>query len=191
MQSQYPPGHPKPSKPVIDLLVVQAVGPVVLIAIHGAVSLSARVVRRAHHLFGERATYFAIDVEPGPNTEMSWEYVLPVGSLNSPVWVDSALEAEVEASTANAKSEARAVSHDGGLDQVTPIGEIGDPVTAIVRMAHRVHADVVVVGASDRNWLGRLHAGSVERGLLRAADFALLVVEADPPGDSLQTPGES
>jgi nucleotide-binding universal stress UspA family protein len=167
-------------------LVAQSVGPIVLIAIHGSASLSTRVVRRGHQLFGERATYFAIDVEPGPNTEMSWEYVVPFNNPTAPTWVNAAVEAEVESSLTTAQAVARAVSLNAGLVKVTPVGEIGDPVGAIIRMAHRVHADVVVVGASDRSWLSRLHAGSVERGLLRQADFALLVVEPDQSNEQPQ-----
>ncbi|MEP7048210.1 MAG: universal stress protein, partial [Ilumatobacteraceae bacterium] len=57
----------------------------------------------------------------------------------------------------------------------------GDPTSAIIRAAHHHHADVVVIGADARSWLSHLLEGSVERGLLREADFAVLVVAADRP----------
>ena len=55
-------------------------GPTVLIAIDGK-SLSGRVVRTAHRLFGEDASYLAINVGPGPYTQMSWAYVWPVAVI--------------------------------------------------------------------------------------------------------------
>ena len=65
------------------------------------------------------------------------------------------------------------VWQDGGLTQVTPIGDVGDPTTVIIRAAHHDHADV-------RHRLSHLLDRSVERELLRHADFAVLVA-AEPP----------
>ena len=158
-------------------------GPTVLIAIDGK-SLSGRVVRTAHRLFGEDASYLAINVGPGPYTQMSWAYVLPVTGPSASVraaWVDDAVMEGVDTGMAHAEAEASEVMHDAGLSQATPLGDVGDPTTAIVRAAHHHHADVVVIGADVRSWLSHLVGGSVERQLLHEADFAVLVVDVGPP----------
>ncbi len=155
-------------------------GPTVLIAVDGA-SISERVVTTAHRLFGEHAVYLAINVGPGPDTEMSWADVWPIAGASrwtERIGVDSAPRELVEAAVARASGEAATLARNGGLAQATALGDVGDATTAIVRAAHQHHADVVVIGADTRGWLSHLASGSVERHLLEKADFAVLVVDA-------------
>jgi nucleotide-binding universal stress UspA family protein len=152
--------------------------PTVLIAVDGAAG-SVGIVRAAHRLFGDAATYLAINVGPGPYTQMSWAYVSPVGAASTwypPLWLDDELDRGAINGTAAAEDEVRGIIADAGLRQATPLGEVGDPAPAIIGAAHHHHADVVVVGADTRSWFSRLVAGSVEREVLREADFAVLVV---------------
>ena len=163
--------------------VAVTTGPTVLIAVDGG-SASDRVVRSAHRLFGDDAAYLAINVGPGPYTEMSWAYVWPVATPSN--WslragVDAATDDPEETAIARASAEAAAVARDAGLTQATPLGDVGDPTTAIVTAAHHHHADVVVIGADSKGWLGRLIDGSVERSVLKEADFAVLVVDVGTP----------
>jgi nucleotide-binding universal stress UspA family protein len=160
--------------------VAASKGPIVLIAVDGA-SMSERVVRTARRLFGDGATYLAINVGEGPYTEMKWEYLWPTAGMSTwsaPPWSQDRVDSDDEVPSADqrAEAEARLVMHDAGLDRATPIGDVGDPASAIIWAAHQHRADVVVVGADSRSWVSRLFAGSVERELLREADFAVLVV---------------
>jgi nucleotide-binding universal stress UspA family protein len=150
----------------------------VLIAVDGK-DMSEGVVRTAHRLFGETARYLAINVGPGPYGPANWASVWPVAGPSSgtpPAWVDNVVAGAVEAGTARAVSEAASTTRAAGLEQATPIGDVGDPAAAILRAAHDHRVDVVVIGADARSWLSRLVDGSVERGVLRDADFAVLVV---------------
>lgn len=158
-------------------------GPTVLIAVDGT-SISEHVVRTVHRLFGEDATYLAINVGKEPYTQLDWAYVWPVGGASTwglHAWPAGAITGSIETATAHAAAEAEAVAHDAGLTQATPLGDVGDPTTAIIDAAHHHHADVVAIGADSRGWLSHLIDGSVERKLLREADFAILVVAAADP----------
>jgi nucleotide-binding universal stress UspA family protein len=183
MLNGYPPGHPAGTDTSISAAV--SVGPIVLIAVDDT-PISERVVRTAHRLFGDAASYLAINVGPGPYSSMNWASVWPVAGPSSgvpPAWVDDVVDGAIEAGTERAEDEAMAATRVAGLAQATPIGDVGDPTTAIIRAAHEHRVDVVVIGADARNWLSHLMEGSVERALLREADFAVLVVAAGPPGD--------
>ncbi len=154
--------------------VAVSTGPTVLIAVDGS-SISESVVRAAHRLFGDDATYLAINVSPGPYTELRWAYVWPVAGPS--IW----LPPTRGNGTADAGAvRAEAVTRDAGLAQATPLGDVGDPTRAIIVAAHHHRVDVVVIGADERGWLSRVVDGSVERELLREADFAVLVVPAAP-----------
>ena len=159
--------------------------PRVLVAVDGTAA-SDHGARAARELFGTSATYLAINVGVGPYSAMSWAYVSPLGgpAASFPqAWYDE-IDAEAVTATARAKADARQITETAGLEQVTAIGDIGDPTSAIIRAAHQHHADVVVVGADQRSWVSRLFAGSVERLLLREADFSVLVVSGTDVADT-------
>jgi nucleotide-binding universal stress UspA family protein len=153
-------------------------GPTVLIAIDGT-EMSTEVVRAAHRLFGETATYLAINVGPVPYGPLMWPAAWPLAGPSrglQPAWVDDAIDNAVAANTAFAEAAAASATRRAGLDQAMPLGDLGDPASAILRAAEQHRVDVVVVGADSRNWLSRLVEGSVERGVLQGADVAVLVV---------------
>jgi nucleotide-binding universal stress UspA family protein len=155
-------------------------GPTVLIAVDGG-AMSDLVVRTAHRLFGETATYLAINVGPGPYTQMNWAYVWPAAGPSTAMpatWLDDVVDRAVDAATQRASAEAGAVTRGAGLAQATPLGDVGDPPAAIIRAAHHHHADVVVIGPDARSWLSRLVDGSVERSLLNEPDVSVLVVSS-------------
>ena len=70
-----------------------------------------------------------------------------------------------------------AVVWSSDIDDVTPLGDVGDPATAIIEAAHAHAVDVVVIASHGRSWFSRLLSGSVEHDLLREADFAILVLK--------------
>src|SRR5262249_32057374 len=59
--------------------------------------------------------------------------------------------------------------------------EEGDPVEAILRVAHQVHADLLVMGTHGRTGLGRLLMGSVAEQVLRKATCPVLTVRTPFP----------
>ena len=56
----------------------------------------------------------------------------------------------------------------------------GDAVAAIIRIAVREHADVIVLGTHGRTGVGRLLMGSVAEGVLRGAPCPVLTVKPSP-----------
>jgi len=171
----------EPTHPVdIPIATVVSTGPIVLIAVDGT-SISERVVRTAHRLFGEAATYLAINVGAGPYSQMSWAYVWPVAgpsTWNGIAGVGDTATDAADTGVEHAEAEASDIIEEAGLTQATPLGAVGEPASAIIQAAHHHHADVVVVGSDSRGRLSRVLAGSVERELLRQADFSVLVVAA-------------
>lgn len=76
-----------------------------------------------------------------------------------------------------AQTTADDVAAQAGLEDVTAVGDVGDPAAAIIDAAHANQVDVVVVASHDRGWFSRLFTGSVKDDLLRSADFSVLVVK--------------
>ena len=162
-----PPGHSAE---------VQASGPTVLVAVEDT-DESVNAVRTAHRLFGDAAQYFVINVGKGHYRTMAWAYAYPVAapmmwyppaSVDDPA-VNSTLR-EVAEETADD------VAARAGLDDVTSVGDLGDPATAIISAANANKVDVVVIASHDRGWFSRLFSGSVEGDLLHSANFSVLVV---------------
>ena len=70
------------------------------------------------------------------------------------------------------------VATDAGLANAEAIGEVGDPVSAIMRAAKELDADVIVVGSHGRSWFSRLFESSVADGVKREADIPVLFVQS-------------
>jgi len=159
--------------PVTD---VEASGPTVLIAVEDTEE-SVNAVRTAHRLFGDAAHYFVINVGMGRFPAMGWAPAYPVAApmmWYPPTAVDDpaadSMTREVAEETADD------IATQAGLDDVTAVGDLGDPATAIIHAADANQVDVVVIAAHDRGWFSRLFSGSVEGDLLRSAAFSVLVV---------------
>lgn len=152
--------------------------PTIMIAVEDS-DESVDAVRTAHRLFGDGARYFVVNVGQGRYSSMRWAYVYPV--MTPTMWYPSAWMTD-EASSGESGSDlaedrAAHVADAAGVDDVTALGDVGDPATAIIQAAHEHAADVVVIASHERSWFSRLFAGSVERDVLRDADFAVLVVK--------------
>jgi nucleotide-binding universal stress UspA family protein len=68
--------------------------------------------------------------------------------------------------------------------------EEGDPVTAILRVAREVGADLIVMGTHGRRGLGRLLLGSVAELVVRRAACPVLTVKTPVP-EALPSLGEA
>ena len=140
---------------------------------------SIDAARRARELFGSDATYLAVNVaDRVPDwhtTPMRWgstyryPYAAPYPLVEEEVDT-SASEAEID----RARDTARAVAAEADV-AAAPIGQVGDPVEAIVEAANTHGADVIVVGSSDKSWWRQLIDRSVSEGVLRETSFPVLV----------------
>lgn len=152
--------------------------PTVLVAVEDDEN-SVRALRAAHHLFGDGAKFFVINVGDGRNTAMRWAYVYPVSAPAAwypPAWT-AGQPSEIVAGDGRATDVADGVAAAAGMPSVTGLGDVGDPATVIVAAAHEHGVDVVVIGSHDRGWFSRLFSGSVEQDLIRSADFSVLIVK--------------
>jgi len=152
--------------------------PTIMIAVEDSEE-SVDAVRTAHRLFGDGARYFVVNVGQGRYSSMRWAYVYPVMTPTAwypPAWTTDEANSG-ESGSDLAEDRALLVADAAGVDDVTALGDVGDPATAIIQAAHEHAADVVVIASHERSWFSRLFAGSVERDVLRDADFAVLVVK--------------
>ncbi|MDW3215783.1 MAG: universal stress protein [Ilumatobacteraceae bacterium] len=129
-------------------------------------------------LFGPDATYLAVHVEPAAHgSTPRWGPIY--GYPYPPVPVVSAMRLDGGAGTQDAINDARLVAAQQvaalGVD-AAPVGEVGDPATAIGAVASEHDVDVVVLGAHQRGWFGRLFDDSVVDDLRRVSEVPLLVV---------------
>jgi nucleotide-binding universal stress UspA family protein len=56
-----------------------------------------------------------------------------------------------------------------------PTRHVGDPAAAIISAASECGADVIVVGAHQRSWFGRLFSRSISGAVIRDAEVPVLV----------------
>jgi nucleotide-binding universal stress UspA family protein len=151
----------------------------IMIAVENAEG-SIAVVREAHRLFGDGVQYFVVNVGESQFSSMRWAAVYPVGVPGAwfpPPMADTAPIEVAHSAEHRAELRAADLAEEASLADATPLGEIGDPAVAIVRAAHDHNADVVVIGAHQHGWFSRIFTTSVERSILREADFAVLVVK--------------
>lgn len=77
-----------------------------------------------------------------------------------------------------AQAEAERLAAELGV-VAEPVGDVGDPATAIVKAARQHGVDVIVVGAHNRNWFSKLFAGSTSDDVLNDANVPVFVVPAE------------
>jgi nucleotide-binding universal stress UspA family protein len=87
------------------------------------------------------------------------------------VWPTDAEEVRTEV-----QDEAEAAVVDSGLTDAVAVGELGDPVEAILRAAHERDVDLIVVGTNHRNLLQRASEPSVSKAVVRESGRPVLVV---------------
>jgi nucleotide-binding universal stress UspA family protein len=154
----------------------------VLLAVDDSES-SIHAAHEARELFGPQATYLAVnvaEVAPGwTDMPLAWGgvYAFPSGDgfPATPTESGTGMEQAVDVARERA-SHAVDEAHVAAV----PIGDVGDPVTEILRAADEHNADVIVVGDSDKNWWRRLLDGSVSNDVVRRAHRAVLVVPLAP-----------
>jgi len=92
--------------------------------------------------------------------------------------------------------EMRAVAHDRLADTLVHLGISGDievtegpPSEAIVEVARRTHAELVVIGTSGLSGIDRLLLGSVASRVVREAPCSVLVARPAPRERRMTAPG--
>jgi nucleotide-binding universal stress UspA family protein len=150
---------------------------------------SLRAARTAHSVFGDDADFLVINVGGFEATgwaaePMYWGVAYPamlpgVSSVGTfPLVVNPS--ANNEGTGSNAVDRAEQVAGDiavsADIPAATPLGDVGDPVPAILRAAETHDVDVIVVGASHAGWFARLIAPPVAAHVLKGSDRPVLVV---------------
>jgi nucleotide-binding universal stress UspA family protein len=147
-------------------------------------------------LFGDRAEYWAVNVQAhGAGAMGAAPTTFPAmygGSLvgyggaypfvapdpYAVRGVDGA-EGEVDGASERAEATAGAAVEQAGMSEAERLGEVGEPVEAILRSAHDHGIDVIVVGDHDRSWWSRLFSPDVGSQLVERAELPVLVVSRD------------
>jgi nucleotide-binding universal stress UspA family protein len=166
----------------------------VLIAVDDSES-SVKTARTAYALFGDKASYIVVNV--ADQTPMVWGgdalvwgvgypiVMAPTGIVDPTVnraeqhaYAPGEEGAALEVDTAPidaAIQVARDVAAEADLPNPQVVGEVGDPVMAIITAAHHHQADVIVIGSHDRSWFSKLLAPSVTGAVVREADIPVLI----------------
>jgi nucleotide-binding universal stress UspA family protein len=149
---------------------------VVLLALDGS-DESRAAAEAAQRLFGDSATYLAVNVE---RVTPVWAPAAAVYGGVFPYAPASTLDTDAidevyDDAATEASSKAAELADEVGVD-AEPLGEAGDPVDAILHAAQEHAADVIVVGSGDKTWWRRIAEGSVSKGLTRASSVPVLVV---------------
>jgi nucleotide-binding universal stress UspA family protein len=155
---------------------------------------SVHAARVAHDLFGDGAEYLAVSVAAQP---VAW--VEPgIGWGGVYAWSSSyAMPEDGTTWQELASDTAQGAADEAGVHPTRVVGDVGDPVRAVLDAAEDHGADVIVVGSHDKGWLDRLLTGSVSEGIVRGAHRPVLVVKsphddgragaASPSGTSTST----
>jgi nucleotide-binding universal stress UspA family protein len=151
---------------------------VVLLALDES-EASIEAARQAHRLFGSEVTYLALNVaESSP----AWGPVPPVRGVvyaypygaPYPLVEEEILPARPEETLDAARETAHELADEAGVT-AAPVGELGDPTTAILAAADEHDADVIVVGATEKGWWRRMIDGSVANDLVRESTRPVLI----------------
>jgi len=155
---------------------------------------SITAARTARTLFGDTAEYTVVSVAStqgmlwaGSSMEWGLPYPMvipPAGAMGPPLVFQqptaaadgSSDQGGYQSPTDIAEQQADEVAVAAHLPTPDVVGEVGDPVDAIIAAAERCHADVIVVGSHDRNWLSKLFTQSVSDAVVRDATVPVLVV---------------
>jgi nucleotide-binding universal stress UspA family protein len=151
---------------------------------------SIGAARQARRLFGADATYLAVYVsETVPAwtaVPTAWGSVYPYPyAAPYPLVEDDLADAGSDRPVReDARDTAEQLAGEAGIDAVGTVGEIGDPAEAILSAAERHGADVIVVGATHKNWWRRLLEGSVSQDLVRRSNRPVLIAGQDAADDA-------
>jgi len=150
---------------------------------------STRAARAAHSIFGDNADYLVINVSGVDSTgwgggPMLWGVAYPAivpGAAAAgpyPLVVNSDGTGDTPGADAAERAEqvAESIAAAADIPAATPLGDVGDPVPAILKAADAHEVDVIVVGASHTGWFARLIARPVADNVLKGSDRPVLVV---------------
>lgn len=128
----------------------------------------------AAELFGPDATYLAINVADAPFDESAfvYGYAFPVVL---PTLDDRPMSERVFDTVTSARLEAARISEEAGV-RATPLGDMGDPVIAILAAADEYEVDVIVAGWHDRSWFRSLFDKPVGETLVHRSSIPVLIV---------------
>jgi nucleotide-binding universal stress UspA family protein len=145
--------------------------------------------RVAYNLFGDNATYTVVNV--AGESSMIWGGDSLMWGVGYPVLMTPAglvgvkprpragagsHVPDVNSSPIDAAMQvATNVAAEAELPNPQVVGEVGDPVRAILEAARQHQADVIVVGSHDRSWVTRLFAPSVADSILKEAEIPVLI----------------
>lgn len=141
---------------------------------------SVAAAHEARQLFGPDASYLAVNVAeqkptwtiaaPTWGAVYAFPYAAPYPLVESEVATESS-----QALQAEARSAAADLAHQAGIAAPATRGEVGDPASAILDAALANHADVIVIGMSDKSWWQRLVEGSVGKEVVSRATTPVLI----------------
>jgi len=130
----------------------------------------------AHRIFGDDAEYLAINVAPLPLPAETYAWGSVFGYPYPPVApavADEAYSGDVKIA---ARAEAAELAADAGIEEAQPLGDVGDPVQAIVEAAEAHHVDVIVAGWHERSFLARMFDPSITNDVIERSSVPVLVV---------------
>ena len=147
----------------------------VLIAVDASAT-SVRAAEAAVRLLGPGAQFLAINVAPAVASAV-WATVgpYPLVAVPSAAALDYD-ESENRRMTQTAERAADRLAGEAGVPNPVAVGDVGDPVEAILHAAQEHRVDLIVLGAEHRGFWGRLLEGSVANDVVRQAVVPVLVV---------------
>ncbi|MGK0274306.1 MAG: nucleotide-binding universal stress UspA family protein [Ilumatobacter sp.] len=146
----------------------------VLIAVDGT-DRDRSVVRQALDLFGDDADYVVISVCPEPAAMGAASVSYATASAFSAPSLSHFADG-LDADAHEAEDVAERTADEAGMSDAETVGEVGNPATVLLQQAADSEVDVLVIGASERNWFSRLFEPSVEASVLNRATCPVLVV---------------
>ncbi|MGD9999743.1 MAG: universal stress protein [Ilumatobacteraceae bacterium] len=140
---------------------------------------SIAAAREARDLFGAEATYLAVNVAERTPTwtpvRPAWGAVYPYPFTSTYPMIESELAGAPDQAREGARQTAQDLADEAGIAGASAVGEVGEPSTAILAAAETHDADVIVIGASDKNWWHRLIDGSVSKDLTNRSSRPVLI----------------
>lgn len=102
------------------------------------------------------------------------------GGIEGPVLTDKQADEDWKRSTAAGQSALdRTVAVLGPDVEARLVADDESTGAAVVRAAHEMNADVLVIGSSDKNWLSRHFGGSVSDYVAHHAPCPVMLVRHD------------
>jgi nucleotide-binding universal stress UspA family protein len=112
-----------------------------------------------------------LHVIPKENAE---EHLQEIKSIDE--FRDSSFTVEIDRAEAIAASLSQTVLSEKELEQVTPVGSIGDPTEEILSTASTIEPRYIVIGGRKRSPVGKALFGSVTQSVILNTDRPVVAV---------------